>query len=310
MGQEAGLQEKEKLKGMENSWSVLRKWVCMINDPHLVNTDGGWVFLSVQSWCRKGLSQGRLATTAVQGNLCEGNREPRSTGALLFPSTVLSLLVCELQWWCRVFALLDFFPSLSEITNSRMIKKISLYPELEVRCSFNVLRRWFYEVFFPSPLSLSLSSLASWVERAQTFVRDEHFQLRFKILKENRKKSYLQWGIRWSEILSILMTPASQVATKWWCKRPWAELFVMRRQDSDWLYPLGLNSSTTLWKCWKIFLGIYTSRESPEWSVCLSSIFTPFEIVWACIVTSGQNYLGWWKTHDKHMLLKVRMPSV
>lgn len=41
MGQEAGLQEKEKLKGMENSLSVLCKWVCMINDPHLVNTDGG-----------------------------------------------------------------------------------------------------------------------------------------------------------------------------------------------------------------------------------------------------------------------------
>lgn len=41
IGQEAGLQEKEKLKGMENSLSVLCKWVCMINDPHLVNTDSG-----------------------------------------------------------------------------------------------------------------------------------------------------------------------------------------------------------------------------------------------------------------------------
>ena len=41
MGQEAGLQEKEKLKGTENSLSMLCKWVCMINDPHLVSTDGG-----------------------------------------------------------------------------------------------------------------------------------------------------------------------------------------------------------------------------------------------------------------------------
>lgn len=47
MGQEAGLQDKEKLKGMENSLSVLCKWVCMINDPHLVNTDSGWVLLSI-----------------------------------------------------------------------------------------------------------------------------------------------------------------------------------------------------------------------------------------------------------------------
>lgn len=39
MGQEAGLQEKEKLKGMENSLSALCKWVCMINNPYLVNTD-------------------------------------------------------------------------------------------------------------------------------------------------------------------------------------------------------------------------------------------------------------------------------
>jgi hypothetical protein len=41
MGQEAGLQEKEKLKGMENSLSVVCKCVCMINDPHLVHTDRG-----------------------------------------------------------------------------------------------------------------------------------------------------------------------------------------------------------------------------------------------------------------------------
>ena len=47
MGPEAGRQEREKLKGMENSLSVLCKWVCMINDPHLVNTDGGWVLLSI-----------------------------------------------------------------------------------------------------------------------------------------------------------------------------------------------------------------------------------------------------------------------
>lgn len=47
IGQEAGLQEKEKLKGMENSLSVLCKWVCMINDPHLVNTDSGCVLLSI-----------------------------------------------------------------------------------------------------------------------------------------------------------------------------------------------------------------------------------------------------------------------
>lgn len=39
VGQEAGLQEKGKLKGMENSLSVLYKCVCMINDPHLGSTD-------------------------------------------------------------------------------------------------------------------------------------------------------------------------------------------------------------------------------------------------------------------------------
>lgn len=47
MGQEAGLQDKGKLKGTENSLSVLCKWVCMINDPHLVNADSGWVLLPV-----------------------------------------------------------------------------------------------------------------------------------------------------------------------------------------------------------------------------------------------------------------------
>lgn len=41
MGQEAGLQEKEKLKGMKSSASVLCKCEGMINDPHLVNTDCG-----------------------------------------------------------------------------------------------------------------------------------------------------------------------------------------------------------------------------------------------------------------------------
>lgn len=51
---------------------------------------------------RKGLSQGRLATAAwcgaaMQGHLCKGNGEPRSEGTLLFPFSVLSLLVCELQ---------------------------------------------------------------------------------------------------------------------------------------------------------------------------------------------------------------------
>lgn len=41
MGQGAGLEEKEKLKGMENSLRVLCKWVCMMNDPHLVSPDSG-----------------------------------------------------------------------------------------------------------------------------------------------------------------------------------------------------------------------------------------------------------------------------
>lgn len=41
MGQEAGLQEKEELKGSENSWSLWCRWVCMINYPNLVSTDSG-----------------------------------------------------------------------------------------------------------------------------------------------------------------------------------------------------------------------------------------------------------------------------
>lgn len=38
-----------------------------------------------------------------------------------------------------------------------------------------------------------------------------------------------------------------------------------------------------------------TQTEAPEWRVCLSSVFIPFEIIWAYPITLGQNYLGCWK---------------
>lgn len=62
---------------------------------------------------------------------------------------------------------------------------------------------------FAFPLvSLSLFSLASWVERAQTFVRGEHFQLKLKTLKEKRKKilpskrHQVEWNPEYSNDLS------------------------------------------------------------------------------------------------------------
>lgn len=164
---------------------------------------------------------------------------------------------------------------------------------------------------FPFPLvSLSLSSVASWVERAQTFVRDEHFQLRLKILKEKRKKSYLRWGIRWSEIPSILMTSASHSGNKMMMQETlgWALCY---GTAGLWLtVPSGFELLHHSLEMLKNLLGdLYIPRESGM--KCLLIIhFYPLWNSLSLHCNLRSKLFGVVETHDKHMLLKVRMPSV
>lgn len=149
------------------------------------------------------------------------------------------------------------------------------------------MKKWFWEVSFPS---LPRSSETSRMEEAPAIVRGEHFQLRLKIFP--LMMQHLEWNPTYSN------DPGQPT---------WRQNDDARSQGLSSL----LCDSRTLIDCTlgfellhhflemlKNLLGDLKSlshTETPEWSVCLSSIFTPFEIVWACIVTSGQNYLGWWK---------------